>query len=197
MGRSRFQGHPVALGPGWVGMVGLEPTFRFWSRYEMADRKQLIRLLEPEVNAMGYELLDLLYREGHKHALLRLYIDLSEGGAEAEAEGEAPRGVGLDDCQKVSHQVAGLLDVEDPIPCAFDLEVSSPGANRPLRTAAHFERCLGQRVRVEMSGHVEGRRRYTGRVESVASGSVALNVDGERFELKLADIDRARLVPVC
>jgi ribosome maturation factor RimP len=162
----------------------------------MADRKQLIRLLEPEVRAMGYELVDLLYREGNKHALLRLYIDLQDSDTEQEvAEGELPRAVGLDDCQKVSHQVSGLLDVEDPIPWAFELEVSSPGANRPLRTEAHFQRFIGERVKVELVDQGEERRRYTGEVESVGSGSVVLNVDDERFELELDSIDRARLVP--
>jgi ribosome maturation factor RimP len=171
----------------------------------MADRKQLIRLLEPEVEAMGYELVDLLYREGHKHALLRVYIDLLPGAVESESDAEAapvegvedgaPRGVGLDDCERVSHQVSGLLDVDDPIPCGYELEVSSPGANRPLRTVAHFERFAGRRIRVELVAEVDGRRRYTGAIEKIVDGVITLNVDEERFDVNMNDIDRARLVP--
>jgi len=161
----------------------------------MADRKQLIRLLEPEVNAMGYELVDLLYRQGHKHALLRLYIDLLQDGEGAEAVTEGPRGVGLEDCERVSRQVSALMDVSDPIPSAYELEVSSPGSNRPLRTEAHFERQMGQRVKVDMDARVDGRRRYTGEIEKVEAGTITLNMDGERFELELLDIDRARLLP--
>jgi ribosome maturation factor RimP len=96
-------------------------------------RERLYALVEPLLGSLGYELVELDYAPGHGRSLLRLYID-------------APAGVTLDDCERTSRAVAALLDVEDPIPGAFTLEVSSPGFDRLLRTQAHFGRYLGARV---------------------------------------------------
>ena len=96
-------------------------------------RERLWALLEPLLTRLGYELVELDYAPGHGRSLLRLYID-------------AQAGVGLDDCERVSREVSSLLDVEDPIPSAYTLEVSSPGFDRLLRTRAHFGRFVGSRV---------------------------------------------------
>ncbi|HVY66918.1 MAG TPA: ribosome maturation factor RimP [Gammaproteobacteria bacterium] len=145
------------------------------------DKERLIGLLEPAIAAMGFELADLEVHRGRR-ALLRLYID-REGG------------VTLDDCQHVSEQVGALLDVEDPLPGSYVLEVSSPGFDRRLRTQAHFERFVGERVRVELKDALEGRRNFTGRLTGVQSGNVLVEVDGEVWRLPLNDIAVARLVP--
>jgi ribosome maturation factor RimP len=145
------------------------------------DKERLIGLLEPAIAAMGFELADLEVHRGRR-ALLRLYID-REGG------------VTLDDCQHVSEQVGALLDVEDPLPGSYVLEVSSPGFDRRLRTQAHFERFVGERVRVELKDALEGRRSFTGRLTGVQSGNVLVEVDGEVWRLPLNDIAVARLVP--
>lgn len=145
------------------------------------DRERLIELLEPAVAALGCELADLDVHLGRR-GVLRLYID-REGG------------VTLDDCQRVSEQVGALLDVEDPLPGSYVLEVSSPGFDRRLRTQAHFERFVGERVRVEMKDARDGRRNFTGRLTGVESGSALLEVDGEVWQLPLNDIAVARLVP--
>ena len=148
----------------------------------MPLREQLIALTEPLLGRLGYELVDLEYAPGRTRALLRVFID-------------KPQGVGIDDCEQVSHELSALLDVEDPVPMAYTLEVSSPGLDRVLRTRAHFERFVGERVWVELKVAREGRRRYTGRLEAVAEQDVELRVDGAIVRVPLTQIGRARLAP--
>ena len=88
-----------------------------------------------------------------------------------------------------------LLDVEDPVPMAYTLEVSSPGLDRVLRTRAHFERFVGERVWVELKTPRDGRRRYTGRLEGLDEQSIELMVDGATVGVPFAEISRARLAP--
>ena len=97
---------------------------------QAVDKERLIELLEPALAAMGFELADIDAHFGRR-GLLRLYID-RQGG------------VTVDDCQRVSEQIGALLDVEDPLPGSYVLEVSSPGFDRRLRTLAHFERFSGE-----------------------------------------------------
>jgi len=138
-------------------------------------------LLEGPINALGYELVDLDVRIGGR-GLLRIYID-------------SVSGVTLDDCEMVSKQVGALLDVEDPLPGSYVLEVSSPGLDRRLRTAAHFERFIGEEIKIQLSRAQEGRRRFRGRLLGLEAGVVALEVDGKTWNLSLDDIDVATLVP--
>jgi ribosome maturation factor RimP len=148
---------------------------------QTADKDSLIGLLEPAVAAMGFELADLDANFGRR-GLLRLYID-------------RPEGVTVDDCQRVSEQVGALLDVEDPLPGSYVLEVSSPGFDRRLRTLAHFERFAGETVKVELKDAFEGRRRFTGRLAGVRGSEVLLEVEGRVWQLPLNDIAVARLAP--
>ena len=141
-------------------------------------RETLLKLLEPAIEALGYELVEL---EFPPH-LLRIYID-REGG------------VTVDDCEKVSRQVSAVLDVEDPIPGAYTLEVSSPGLDRPLRKPADFARFAGGRMKLELALPRDGRRRYTGVLKGCEAGEVLIEVDGVLHKLPLADIGKARLVP--
>lgn len=137
------------------------------------------------MEALGYELVDLDVRAG-RHGLLRVYIDR---GADDE------QGVTLGDCEWVSGQLGALLDVEDPLPGSYDLEVSSPGVDRRLRTLEHFERFAGQQVRVELRRPREGRKRLRGRLGGVEEQQVVVDVDGEVWRLELDDIAEARLAP--
>ena len=143
-------------------------------------RERLIALIEPVLGRLGYELVELELSSGRAHALLRLFID-------------APKGVGLDDCARVSREVSAVLDVEDPIPHAYTLEVSSPGFDRVLRTAAHFGRFVGARVLVELKEPRAGRRRYTGTLLTVDDAGIALEVDREQVAVAFAEIGKARL----
>jgi ribosome maturation factor RimP len=145
-------------------------------------RDKLMALAEPLLGQLGYELVDLEYAPGRTHAVVRLFID-------------SPRGVGIEDCERVSHEFSALLDVADPVPTGFTLEVSSPGLDRVLRTPAHFERFIGERVWVELLVARSGRRRYTGRLEACGPDGVELNVDGAIVVVRYAEIGRARLAP--
>jgi ribosome maturation factor RimP len=143
---------------------------------------RLTRLIKPAVEAVGYELVGVEYRRGRKRALLRIYID-------------KPDGITLDDCARVSHQVSGVLDVEDPIVEGYDLEVSSPGLDRPLFEPEHFERFAGHRVTVRMSPPVEGRRKFTGMLLGLEDGQVRVDEDGIERRVPLESVSAARLVP--
>ena len=144
---------------------------------------ELARLLEPTVERLGYELADLEVRLGGKGGLVRIFID-------------KPDGIGLDDCEKVSLAVSAILDVEDPVPGNYDLEVSSPGLDRKLTKVKHFQRFIGETVKVQMRFPIEGRRRFRGTLVSVDDENIVVEVDGESHSLPLATIDTARLVPV-
>ena len=148
---------------------------------QAVEKERLLAFLEPSVAAMGFELADIDVHLGRR-GLLRLYID-REGG------------VTLDDCQQVSEQIGALLDVEDPLPSSYVLEVSSPGFDRRLRTLAHFERFSGERARVELKDALGGRRNFTGRLVGVEGGVVLLEVDGELTRLPFDEIAVARLAP--
>ena len=145
-------------------------------------RDELANLLEPTVERLGYELIDLEARLGGKGGLVRLYID-------------KPDGIDLDDCEKVSLAVSALLDVEDPVPGNYNLEVSSPGLDRKLTKVEHFQRFTGETVKVQMRFPIEGRRRFRGTLLSSDEESIVVEVDGEPFSLPLKTIDTARLVP--
>ena len=143
-------------------------------------REGLIALIEPAVERLGFELVELEYGSGRAHALVRVFID-REGG------------VTVDDCTRVSRELSALLDVEDPIPTGYTLEVSSPGFDRVLRTQAHFGRFVGARVFVELKEPRAGRRRYTGMLLTVDDAGIALEVDREHVAVAFNEIGKARL----
>lgn len=145
--------------------------------------QHLQRLLEPVVEALGYELVLLEKVGSGRTTTIRLYID-------------AETSIGIDDCEQVSREVTAALDVEDPIPGAYRLEVSSPGADRPLVKPIHFRRFSGARVRVQMVMPLSGQRRFTGVLEDFRDGTVCLRSErGDVVELPLSEIERARLIP--
>ena len=143
---------------------------------------QLTQLLQPTVEAMGYALWGIELISPGKRPTLRLYI-------------EADAGISLDDCAAVSHQVSGLLDVEDPISSEYTLEVSSPGVDRLLFSPEHYFPYVGEMVDVRLRLPVEGRRRYKGTLLAINNETVAVVVDDQEFELPLRSVDRARVFP--
>ena len=143
---------------------------------------QLGDLLEPVVAGMGYELVEIEYNPSARHGLLRLYIDHEDG-------------IQLEDCSDVSNQVSALLDVEDPIPGHYNLEISSPGLDRPLRGIRDYERFQGEIVKIRTGMPIDGRRNFKGRLCGIEGDGINIECDGQRFVLPLASIERARLVP--
>jgi len=155
----------------------------------MATMAALRALLEPPAEALGYELLHLEYAAERGRNVLRVYID-------------APGGIRVDDCEAVSRQLSELLDVEEPLRCAYELEVSSPGLDRPLVKPEHFRRHAGRRARIVMRAPGAGRecgdagrRRYTGELLEADEQRVVLRIDGRRHELAYDEIRTARLEP--
>ena len=144
------------------------------------DKSDLLNLLEGPVAALGYELVDLDLRIGAS-GLVRLFIDSEDGAT-------------LDDCETVSRQVSALLDVEDPIPGSYVLEVSSPGIDRRLRTQRHFRRYVNEEVKIQLARPHDGRRRFRGTLADVDEQAVSVVVDGRQWRLPIADIASATLV---
>ena len=150
--------------------------------------EQLHELIDPVCVDAGYELVDIDYKQGGQGALLRVYIDYPQG---------SEKSISFDDCEKLSRELSAILDVEDPIVSKYNLEVSSPGIDRPLRTPEHFRRFLGSEAKLSLRQGINGRRNFSGLlVEVDESGStLTMEVDGENFELPLADLSSAKLVP--
>jgi ribosome maturation factor RimP len=148
----------------------------------MALQERVQALLEPLVEGLGYELVCLELHGSGAHGLLRLYID-------------APQGIGLDDCERVSREVSAALDVADPISGSYRLEVSSPGLDRPLAKPEHFRQFAGRQVKLQLGAPINGRRRFAGRLLGLEEDEVVIEVDGSPWRLPLQQVEKARLVP--
>ena len=144
--------------------------------------KRLNEMIQPLVEDLGYEFVGLEHSANPKNPVVVLYID-------------RPEGIRVEDCEAVSREVAALLDVEDPIPGHYTLEVSSPGLDRPLFTLDQFERFSGEEVQLTAFAPVAGRRRFKGRILGTAEGTVRLEQDGSEVSLEFGNIAKARLVP--
>ncbi|HEY3356284.1 MAG TPA: ribosome maturation factor RimP [Polyangia bacterium] len=151
-------------------------------------REQLIPIVEEAVKAAGYDLVDLEFRrEGHGF-VLRAFIDLPEilsGGEDG--------GVSHTDCERASRSISAALDVADPIPQAFALEVSSPGLARPVRRETDYRRFAGRRARIKLREPVEGRRNFVCTLRGAADGVVTIEADGREFRFPLSAVAKATL----
>jgi ribosome maturation factor RimP len=150
-------------------------------------REALMRLLEPPIEALGFEVIDIEFAQAGRGGVVRIYID--RGAREAELN------ITVDDCAAVSHAVSRVLEADDPIKGHYTLEVSSPGFDRILRKRAHFERFVGARIFAELKLPIEGRRRFVGTLKSIAGDSIVIEVDGQAHSLPLERIQKARLRP--
>lgn len=137
-------------------------------------------LLAPVIEAMGYEFWGLDYIQG-RGAVLRIFIDAEDG-------------ITVDDCAAVSHQVSGVLDVEDPIPGEYNLEVSSPGMERPLYTLEQFAMYVGDQVQMRLLAPVAGKRRVKGLLDAVEGEELVVKVGDEALRVPFSQVDRANLV---
>jgi len=142
----------------------------------------LVKLIQPIVEGLGYEFVGIEYNPHPKHGMLRVYIDHEAG-------------INVDDCSKVSHQISGVLDVEDPVQGNYQLEISSPGSDRPLFNIEQFEQFIGHIVKVNLFKPVNDRRKITGRIHKVEEDIVQLEEDGQVFEVSFQSMSKARLEP--
>jgi ribosome maturation factor RimP len=147
-------------------------------------REALMRLLEPPIEALGFEVIEIEFAREGRGGVLRIYID-----------GVGDAGITVENCATVSHAVSEVLEAEDPIKGHYSLEVSSPGFDRILRKRAHFERFTGERVFVELKVPQDGRRRFVGLLKSVEDDSIVVDVDGQAHVLPLERVQKARLRP--
>ncbi len=144
--------------------------------------QDLTELFEPVVESMGYELVGIEFHSSEHHGVLRLYIDHDNG-------------ITVDDCARVSRQISAVIDVEDPIAMAFDLEVSSPGINRPLFKLGDFEKYSGEKAKIKLGVALNGRKNFSGVLKGIDNDQhVIIDVDNEIFELPHQDIAKAHLV---
>ena len=146
-------------------------------------KNRLFDLLEPVAAGLGFELIEIEFSSAGRNSVLRVYVDRTDGA-----------GVGIEDCERASRAIGAVLEAEDPIGHEYALEVSSPGFDRPLRTAAHFARFAGSEARIELAAPIEGRRRFRGLLGAVEDGNVTIEVDRREWKLPLAGISKARLV---
>lgn len=144
--------------------------------------EQLQALLAPVVEALGYQCWGVEFISQGRHSLLRVYID-------------HPDGILIDDCEKVSRQISGVLDVEDPVSGEYTLEVSSPGMDRPLFTLEQFAAHVGAQVKIRLRSPYEGRRNFQGVLRGVEEQDVVVQVDNHEYLLPIESIDKANIIP--
>ena len=145
-------------------------------------QSQLETIIEPIVTSLEYSLWGIDFVPRGRESLLRIYIDSEEG-------------ISLDDCVKVSRQVSAVLDVEDPIADEYNLEVSSPGVDRPLFRLEQYEMMAGSMANIRLRMPFEGRRRFKGVIKGIEDRDVILVADGHEFLLPIEVIEKAQIIP--
>ncbi|WP_032092872.1 MULTISPECIES: ribosome maturation factor RimP [Pasteurellaceae] len=144
--------------------------------------EKLQQLLQSSVEDLGCELWGIECQRNGRFLTVRLYID-KDGG------------VTVDDCADVSRQVSAVLDVEDPIADKYNLEVSSPGLDRPLFTLAQYQRFIGQDIAVQLRIPQADRRKWQGKLEKIENDMLTLSVDGQPQVFVFGNIQKANIVP--
>lgn len=145
------------------------------------DIKKVTQLVEPVLDEMGFELVDIEYLSEHGRMVLRVYAD-KEGG------------ITLDDCASVSRQIGDLIDVKDIVRHGYVLEVSSPGLNRPLKKENDFLRAVGKKIKIQMIVPLKGRRRFNGYLRKFEEGTVYIEMDNNLIALPRQDVEKANIV---
>jgi len=149
----------------------------------MATRQERLEsLIAPIAKALDCELWGVEYLSQGRFTTLRIFIEKDEG-------------IDVDDCERISRQVSSVLDVEDPIPGEYTLEVSSPGMDRQLFTLEHYRRYIGEQIAVKLNRPFEGRRKLKGLLSAVESDEVVVQVDDEEYLLPIELIEKANVVP--
>jgi ribosome maturation factor RimP len=148
----------------------------------MRRHEALEAMIEPILEGTPYELVGIELSKGGHKPLLRIYLD-KEGG------------ITLKDISALSREISAILDVEQYFPSPYNLEVSSPGLERPLYKASHFVKQIGQKIQLQSSIAVSGRQNFKGILQQVENGTISLLVDGQEHHFSLEDINKAKVVP--
>ncbi len=152
------------------------------------DKKEIVektyKLLENFIESLGYEVIEIDFLKEQKGWVLRIYIDKEKG-------------VTIDDCVKVSETISPILDVEDYINFSYNLEVSSPGLNRPLRKEKHFKKVIGEEVKISLEEGLEEynmRKNYKGILKKVENEILTVEIDKKEYKIPISKIKKANLV---
>jgi len=143
--------------------------------------RELSQLIEPILDEMGVELVDIEYLSYHGRWIVRIYVD-KEGG------------ITVDDCARVSREIDEIIDIKDIIHHAYVLEVSSPGLNRPLKKEKDFQRAVGKKIKARISVPLKGRRHFIGYLKDFRNDTLYLEVENNLVSLSRQDVDKANLV---
>jgi len=141
------------------------------------------RIIAPALDDMGYELVRVQLSGGRQPSRLQIMAERAD-----------QKGMTVDDCAEISRAVSALLDVEDPIAGSYELEVSSPGIDRPLTRPEDFARFAGHQAKVETRQTIDGRRRFRGFLKGVEDGCAVLEMEGETVKLPVGEIEKAKLL---
>lgn len=145
-------------------------------------QERLTDMIRPAVEALDFELWGVEFIRAGKFSTLRVYID-------------HPEGISVDHCADVSHQVSALLDVEDPINAEYNLEVSSPGMERPFFSAEQMQPYIGETVAFELVAAQNNKRKFKAKLIAVEGDKLTLSVDNDTFQVAMRDVKNAHLVP--
>ncbi|MCL5292540.1 MAG: ribosome maturation factor RimP [Actinobacteria bacterium] len=151
-------------------------------RKKSAVEHKLSIIIDPVLGAMDLELVDLELRREAGGLVLRIFID-------------SPEGVDLDTCTDASNAISGALEIEDPIEGTYNLEVSSPGIERPLTKNEHFIRFVGERAKVKTFKPIDGRRDFTGVIGEADATGFEMDVEGRRYRIDYDEVAKANLRP--
>ena len=186
----------LKLVPNWnlniVGLleeVGSVTHFFFAERvglaHQVREEDELIgeieNILEPVVSAQDMEILGIEYRRESAGWVLRIFLD-------------SERGISVEDCAEISRVAGDMLDVADLIQVPYNLEVSSPGIDRPLRKPKHFQKSIGDIIEVRTITPVENRRNFRGELKEVSREAIVLECDDRSYAIPMSLIERARLL---
>jgi ribosome maturation factor RimP len=154
----------------------------------------LDELIRPVVEGLGYECWGIELVSQGKQSVLRIYIDSLNSASSPDTE-ESESGIGLQDCEKVSRQISGILDVEDPIAGEYTLEVSSPGLDRSLYTLNQFERYAGHKASIKLRMAFEGQRKFVGILNGIEGNDIVLVAGEGEFLFPVESIEKAKVIP--
>jgi ribosome maturation factor RimP len=161
-------------------------------------QQRLIQIIEPVLAQSGFELVDVRFLLEQGGWVLRVQVDVPLHEVTDVTEVPSDR-VDLHDCENISRELSAVLDVEDPIPQAYHLEVGSPGIDRPLRTAAHFQHFAGSEAKIQLGVPLQTatgeRKNFKGVLKGIVDDKVEIDCDGQTYLLAIPDIDHAKLVP--
>lgn len=143
--------------------------------------REISQLIEPILEEMGIELVDVEYVSSQGGWVVRVYVD-KEGG------------ITVDDCASVSREIEEIIDIKDIVPHSYILEVSSPGLNRPLKKEKDFQQAVGKKIKAKTSIPLGGRRHFTGYLRAFRNGTLYLQVENNMVSLSSRNVEKANVV---